>query len=106
MGVEDGFGFGVAVGTEVGVGVGVGGGSVGGSDGSIEGVALGTSVGLAVGQGSDTGSEPDGDGRTNDGTTPSGSGVGCAKHDGDGAGAQLPPTRAPHEDPYGWNPVV
>ena len=102
-GVGVGFGFDFGVGVGAGVGVGVGGGALGGCDGSTDGLVEGTSEGIAVGHGRATGSEPDGDGKANEGTTPFASGVGAMKHDGDGAGAHVPLTSAPHDDPYGWN---
>jgi hypothetical protein len=89
-----------------GVGSGVGGGSLGGGVGSNEGSVLGDALGLAGGQGSAARAEPDGVGTAKDGTTPPASGVGIGKQVGDGGGLQLPPTRAPQLEPYGWNPFA
>ena len=87
----------------MGAGVGVGcGGSLGGADASSDGLGDGVATGLAGGQGSAVGPEPAGVGATNDGMIPLGSGVGTTKHDGEGCGPQVPPTRAPHDVPYGW----
>lgn len=95
--------MGVGVGVSSGVG---GGGSLGGRLGSSDGDSPpdGDADGAseAGGQGSVTGSEPDGDGRTNDGLKPVlGSGVGTMKQLGNGLGEPQPspPKSAPHDAP-------
>jgi hypothetical protein len=84
--------------------------ALGGGLGSIDGVAPSDGVADgsvdAGGQGSGTGSEPDGEGSTNEGMTPVlGSGVGITKQLGEGLGEPQPspPMIAPQFAPYGWN---
>jgi hypothetical protein len=100
VGVGIGVGLGFWVGFSVGVGVAVGGGSVGGADGSSEGSTDGVADGLAGGQGTAAASDPVGVGIANDGVTPFASGVGTAKHVGDGLGLPHdPPTSTPQLEP-------
>lgn len=109
VGTGVGSGVGTGVGSGVGFGsfVGGGGASLGGTEGSSDGLAEGGADGLAGGQGSGAAAEPDGVGNANDGTTPSGPGVGTTKHEGEGLGApHVPPTRTPQEAPYGWKPPL
>ena len=74
---------------------------------STVGSALGLSDGRfdGGGHGSAATSEPDGDGISNEGVTPLGSGVGIGKQLGDGLGEPqpLPVTNGPHVFPYGVN---
>jgi hypothetical protein len=87
-GVGSGVGWGVGVISTLGSTLTLG-------DGSVD----------AGGQGRAATSDPLGDGITNDGTTPLGSGVGIGKQLGDGLGEPqpLPVTNGPQVFPYGVN---